>query len=54
MMEKVSDYLEDPFDDDINDIPLDAIVRSVKIDIFELLNEKNIPNPILAIDDVLH
>jgi len=54
MMEKVSDDLEDPFNDDINDIPLDSIIRSVEIDILQSLNEENIPNSILPIDDILH
>jgi len=54
MMEKVSEDLEDPFNNDINDIPLDSIIRSVEIDILESLNEENIPNSILPIDDILH
>ena len=54
MMENISDSMEDPFEGGINDMPLNAMVRTIEIDMLESLQDSDIPNPIEPIDDVLH
>ena len=53
LMEYVGDYSENPFEGLINDIPLTAIVRNIEIDLLDMLGEKNLPEKIKPIGDVL-
>jgi len=54
MMEKVSDSMEDPFEKAPNDLPINAMVRTIEIDLKETLGDKDIPSPIKPINDILH
>lgn len=54
MMEKISDSIEDPFEGGINDVPINALARTIEIDLLESIGEKNTPEPIKSIDDMLH
>ena len=54
MMEKVSDSMEDPFESGVNDLPLNAMVRTIEIDLLESLEEEHIPKPIKPMEDMLH
>lgn len=45
LMEKIGDYSENPFESAYNDVPISAIVRSVEIDLREMLKDENIPEP---------
>lgn len=54
MMEKVSDNMEDPFEGSANDLPLSSMVKTIEIDLRESLQDENIPEPTLAINDILH
>lgn len=53
LMEYVGDYSENPFEGLINDIPLSAIVRNIEIDLLDMLGEKNLPEKIKPVSDVL-
>lgn len=48
VMGKVGEVNEDPFENTITDIPIDAICRTIERDIFELLGETTLPDPILV------
>ncbi|NOQ30474.1 MAG: hypothetical protein GQ570_05050 [Helicobacteraceae bacterium] len=54
IMERVSDSMEDPFEGGVNDLPLNAMVRTVEIDLKESLGEKDIPLPVQPINDILN
>ncbi|MDX1684962.1 MAG: bestrophin family ion channel, partial [Saprospiraceae bacterium] len=46
LMEKIGDYSENPFEGTYNDVPITTIARGIEIDIREMLNDKDIPEPI--------
>lgn len=52
-MEIVGDTSENPFENAINDIPMTAICRTIEIDLREMLDERDIPAPMTATDDIL-
>lgn len=53
MMELVGDYTENPFQGMANDIPMLSLCRTVEIDLREILNESNLPDPIKAKKNIL-
>jgi putative membrane protein len=53
LMEYVGDYSENPFEGLINDIPLSTIVRNIEIDLLDMLGEKDLPEKIKPVDNVL-
>jgi putative membrane protein len=53
MMELIGDYSENPFEGLANDIPMLSLCRTIEIDLLEMLDEDNIPDPIPAKNDVL-
>lgn len=53
VMEDVGDSSENPFENGINDVPLNAICRTIEIDLREMLNETDIPEKLKPINDVL-
>jgi putative membrane protein len=52
-MELVGDYSENPFESLINDVPLSAMCRNIEIDLKEMLGEKDLPDRIKAVNDIL-
>ncbi|KAB1068403.1 hypothetical protein F6U93_06800 [Tamlana haliotis] len=54
MMEVVGDTSENPFQGLVNDIPMLSLCRTIEIDLREMLCEKNLPEPIKAVDGVLN
>ncbi len=54
MMEKVSDSCEDPFEGGVNDVPLSAACRLLEIHIRQVLEEKDIPQPLEPVDDAIY
>lgn len=52
-MEKVGEATENPFEGGANDIPITSLSRVIEIDLRELLNEKEIPPPILPVNNIL-
>ena len=47
-MERIGDYSENPFEGTFNDVPITTIARSIEIDMLEIINDENIPPPILT------
>ncbi len=50
LWDRVVDYSENPFEGLINDIPMDALSRTIEIDLREMLGETELPPPIQPID----
>lgn len=46
LMEKIGDYSENPFEGTYNDVPITQISRGIEIDIREMIDDENIPEPI--------
>ena len=53
-IEVVGHTSENPFENDIYDVPMTAICRSIEIDLRELLGETELPPKIEAVKDVLY
>ncbi|MEK6247442.1 MAG: hypothetical protein N2C12_04635 [Planctomycetales bacterium] len=52
-MEMVGDRSEDPFESFIHDVPMTSLCRDVEVDLLQMLGDKELPQLIDAIDDVL-
>ncbi len=46
LMEKIGDYSENPFEGTYNDVPITQISRGIEIDLREMINDENIPDPV--------
>jgi len=46
LMEKIGDFSENPFEGSYNDVPITSIARGIEIDMLEMINDPNIPEPI--------
>ena len=46
MMESIGEYSENPFEGLYNDVPITSMTRSIEIDIRQMLDEINLPEPI--------
>lgn len=53
LMEKIGDYSENPFEGTYNDVPITAIARGIEIDLREMIDDANIPQPTEAMDGFL-
>lgn len=53
-MEYVGDNSEDPFEGKANDVPMTALCRTIEIDLRDMLDEDNLPEPIKPKDDILY
>ena len=52
-MEIVGDNSEDPFENFVNDVPMTALCRTIEIDLREMLGEKELPDKIKPVNDIL-
>jgi putative membrane protein len=52
-MEKIGEATENPFEGTPNDVPIAALTRNIEIDLREMLDEKNIPSPSQAVNNIL-
>jgi len=52
-MEQIGEYSENPFDNSINDIPLNTICRNIEIELKEFVGDTDLPQKLNPIDDVL-
>lgn len=48
MMELISEYSENPFEGLFNDVPISSLARGIEIDIRQMLDETDLPEPIVA------
>lgn len=46
LMEKIGDYSENPFEGTYNDVPITSIARGIEIDLRQMIDDENIPEPI--------
>ena len=53
-IEVVGHTSENPFDNQINDVPMSSICRSIEIDLRELLGEQELPAKLEPVNDVLY
>jgi len=53
LMEQIGDYSENPFEGTYNDVPITSISRTIEIDMREMIDDKNIPQPIKDINGFL-
>lgn len=53
-LDVIGDEIEDPFGTDVNDLPLDAISRTIEVNLLDLLNEPDVPDLPTPIDGVLN
>jgi ion channel-forming bestrophin family protein len=47
MLEYVGRYIENPFENEVNDVPMDYISRTIEIDLREMLGETDLPDPVV-------
>ena len=52
-LDAIGDEVEQPFELDDNDLPLDAISRTIEINLLESIGEQDIPPPLQPVDGVL-
>ncbi|OQX67225.1 MAG: hypothetical protein B6A08_16375 [Sorangiineae bacterium NIC37A_2] len=52
-LDAVGDEIEDPFGEDDNDLPLDAISRTIEMNLREMLGDETVPEPLRPTRGVL-
>jgi putative membrane protein len=52
-LDQIGRDMENPFDDVPHDVPLTAISRNIEINLKQMLGEKEVPEPVAPIHDVL-
>lgn len=52
-MEKIGEASENPFEGSANDVPITALSRTIEIDLREMINDINIPEPIKSKNNIL-
>ena len=52
-MERVGESTENPFEGSANDVPISAMSRTIEIDLREMLDETNLPEPLQPINNIL-
>lgn len=53
LMERIGESTENPFEGGANDVPISNISRTIEIDLREMLNEQDIPSPIMPQNNIL-
>lgn len=53
MVEGIGSYMQDPFENNRNVIPMSAITRGIEIELRELIGETDLPDPLEPIDGAL-
>ena len=53
-IEVVGHFSEDPFENELNDVPMTALCRTIEIDLRQMLGETEMPPKIEPIDDILY
>ena len=52
-MEQIGEFSENPFDNAVNDVPLNAICNTIEMDVREFLGDENIPEKTVPVEEVL-
>lgn len=53
-MEGIGDSSEDPFERSMNDVPMNALSRTIEIDLRQILGETEVPAKEAVIDNILY
>lgn len=53
VMEIIGDKSENPFEKGINDIPMTSICRNIEIDLREMLDEKDLPERVYPVNNII-
>ncbi|MCB9676137.1 MAG: hypothetical protein H6737_13535 [Alphaproteobacteria bacterium] len=53
-LDGVGSQIEDPFEEDPNDLPLLALSRTIEIDLKQRIGEAELPDPIPVVDGILY
>lgn len=53
VLEQVGESTENPFEGGPNDVPISSMSRAIEIDLREMLNEEDLPQPIVAVNEIL-
>lgn len=53
-IEVVGHTSENPFENQMNDVPMTSICRTIEIDLREMLGETNVPKKLEPVDDILY
>ena len=53
-MEVIGDASEDPFERSMNDVPMNALCRTIEIDLRQMLGETELPEPEPPVDGILY
>ncbi|MBO3272910.1 hypothetical protein F1C16_14195 [Hymenobacter sp. NBH84] len=53
-IEWVGHHSEDPFENEMNDVPMTALCRNIEIDLRQMLGETNMPPKIEPVNDILY
>ena len=54
IMEKIGSNSEDPFEGRMSDVPMNALCRTIEIDLKDMLDETNLPIAISPKDNILY
>ncbi|MEY3397831.1 MAG: hypothetical protein RL220_425 [Bacteroidota bacterium] len=52
-MEQIGEVTENPFQGGANDVPITAMSRTIEIDLLEMLGEKDLPEPLKPVNNIL-
>jgi ion channel-forming bestrophin family protein len=52
-MDKIGEISENPFEGSPNDVPITALSRTIEIDLREMLDEENLPEPLQPVHNIL-
>lgn len=52
-LDAVGDELEDPFGDDLNDLPLDTLARVIEVNLLQTLGDEDVPPLLEPVDGLL-
>jgi putative membrane protein len=53
VLNEIGSDLEDPFSNDVHDIPMAAITRTIEIDLLQAIGAEDVPSPITAQNGIL-
>jgi putative membrane protein len=52
-MERIGEVTENPFEGNANDVPISALSRTIEIDLREMLDETDLPEPLQPVNKIL-
>ncbi|GAB0119091.1 bestrophin family protein [Acidisoma sp. 7E03] len=53
ILNEIGSDLEDPFSNDVHDVPMGAITRTIEIDLLQTIGATDVPPPITPVDGIL-